>query len=633
MLFVPFITLLLGFGLGAILLFHLSIQFLKSTRAFVALVLGSIVLTGISYIVSLAISYPLGMTLVQIVLGLAVSFYLWRTPALRQEIASWFSALKQDRAVLLLLIGTGLLFFALFDSHIIPTIRGDLATGESTYGDLPFHLTTISQIVTTHKLPPDNPFLADQQLAYPFLANFHSAMLVSSGWSLRLAILVPGILFSLGLVTLMYDFFMTVLKRRGVALLAIALYLGQGGAGFLVFLRDYQYKLPAMLQAILDPATMIRDYSHVYAENIQWANFTTRLIVPERSIILGIPAGIILLRLLFFRDTKKELSWVDIALTAFLLSLMPLLHTHTVLVFAILFPVLFLLQHRLKWPIETLKKYAWIIGLTTILALPHIPLFVDHLSSSEGFFTWHPWWLKTDTESPLSFWFKNSYVLLPLAAALFLYRSKETLQACYLLIGGFALFAVMNMFQFQPYHWDNVKFLIWAGMFFAMAAAWVIVQLLNYNKWYLHIAVAITITTMLASAGLSILREVSYSAVLFDREAVALGAFVRRNTTPDTRFLTYQVHNSPVSNLAGRHIIMGYPGMLWVHGIDYSQTGEDTKAMYSGGERAKELLTHYNIDYVVLEDDIPNDMHVNHEFFSQYPVVFQNAKYIVYRIK
>src|SRR5579859_3290409 len=69
--------------------------------------------------------------------------------------------------------------FRMFDTHILRSDgSGNLMTGESTYGDLPFHLANISQMAYGGIFPPDNPLYAGHKLAYPYLINILSAVMV-----------------------------------------------------------------------------------------------------------------------------------------------------------------------------------------------------------------------------------------------------------------------------------------------------------------------------------------------------------------------------------------------------------------------------------------------------------------------
>ena len=158
--------------------------------------------------------------------------------------------LFKEKLLFILTIVIGLILFTLFNHHIIPSVKGNLQTGESTYGDLPFHLSIISHIAYGYKFPPDNPFYANAQLAYPYLINFFSAILVFEGWSLRLSIIIPGLMLSLSLIGLIYDFTYNLTRDGLKSFFAVLLYFFNGGLGFIFFLIDYSKSIPICLNKI-----------------------------------------------------------------------------------------------------------------------------------------------------------------------------------------------------------------------------------------------------------------------------------------------------------------------------------------------------------------------------------------------
>src|SRR3990167_1324546 len=103
----------------------------------------------------------------------------------------------------------------LFSTHILaPDIHGNLLTGESTYGDLPFHLSSITQIAYGRIFPPENPFFAGGIQAYPFNINLISAFLVLLGMSPKMSIVLPGLGFSLVMILILYFFYFAVSKDK-----------------------------------------------------------------------------------------------------------------------------------------------------------------------------------------------------------------------------------------------------------------------------------------------------------------------------------------------------------------------------------------------------------------------------------
>lgn len=545
------------------------------------------------------------------------------------NIILYLKSLIQNKYLLILLVFIGIILGLLFHTHIIPSIDGDLYTGESTYGDLPFHLSTISSIAYAQNFPPQNPFYSGEQLVYPYFINFFSAILVYEGLSPRLSIIIPGMLLGLSIFVLIYDFAFTLTRSVIKSILSAVFYFFNGGLGFYFFLKDYSFNLTNIFQALLNPQ-QIKEYSHLFEQNIQWGNFLSRMIVPERALLFGLPAGIILLRILFFRGNSSLPSRFEIILAAFLISLMPLLHTHSVLAFAVILPILGLISLKSNFK-ERLINYLLIAALTLIFAVPHMPLFLNHIVNSESFFRFHFGWMKQPNESFLWFWIKNSYLFIPLSLIALFIPKLVANKIKYLLVCAFSLFAVINLSLLSPYDWDNVKFLFWIGIFFSIASAAVLGSFIQ-SKYFIVKILAIMISiTMISSALLSIYREINVKYVLFSKEAVSVGEYLKENTNEDSVFLTYKIHNSPVNNIAGRSILMGYPGLLWTQGINYEERERDIHKMYAG-QADLDLFKKYNINYVVVESYDPEGLRINRDYFNQFPKILKSQNYTIYQI-
>lgn len=625
----PWFTILLSYALGRLIVRLLNFKLARFFVPAVSLILGTTVLAILTYGIALMSSFVVGSIVSQTLVFLLVIYATAKKPGWWRNEQSFDLTRNAKIELIIILCVLGFLMFRLLDTHIIPLVDGVFRTGESTYGDLPFHLTIISQMAYGNHFPPENPFYTGLPLAYPYFANLYSAILVFEGWSLRSSILIPGLLFALALFTLLYDFAWTVTKRHAAALLTLLLYVFNGGLGFYFFLRDNNFKASDVLGSVVNPSNLQADYSHLFAENIQWSNFLTRMIIPERSILLGIPVGLIILRLLFFRDTDKPVTMFEILLIALLLSAMPLLHTHTVVVFAVILPLLALAFWKKEQTRELIRRYGLIILFSVLFALPHVPLFLGHVSGTDHFFSWHWGWMKKANESFLWFWFKNTGFLIPVSFGIYLIPKlrKKNIIALHGL--GLLLFLILNLMLFQPYAWDNIKFLLWGGLFLTLAASLVFVELWKHTI-ITRVAGILLFLTLTASAGLSLERELTYQPMLFDENAKQLGEIVRTQTPKDAIFLTPRIHNNFANNLAGRKILMGYPGALWVHGIDYSQRESDVLAMYAGTEKSDALLKQYGVDYVVVPTS--EDETINKAFFTHYPVFQQTTRYIIFRI-
>jgi hypothetical protein len=623
----PYITILLGFILGIFVTSKLSLKLSPFIFYMYSLVIGTILLTTILHFTSLLLPFPQAVVTGQLFSAFLITLFTILSKTNPRRYFPRPTGIDRYLAGLLLVFGIAL--WVLFDTHIIQEKSGHMFTGESTYGDLPFHISTISQIAFSYQYPPQNPFYTGLPLVYPYFVNLYSAVLVYEGMSLRSAIIFPGMFLGLSIIVLLYDFAYTITKDKLKSLFTTLLYLLNGGLGFFFFFKEHP-TISTILQALTNPTTK-KEYSHLLDQNIQWGNFLTRMIVPERSILLGIPAGIIILRLIFFRNNTK-LSYMDAFIAGLLCAMMPLLHTHTVLTFAIVFPLLAFLLFDKKYIIQNLKPLGIFFMTTIICAIPLIPLFINHVEGSSSFFKLHLGWMVKDDENLLWFWFKNSYLFVPFAVIALVLPKITNTSIRALQLAGLLLLFVINIALFSPYDWDNVKFLFWAGMFFSLAAGTILGTLFRKNLICVGLGILIVLT-MSASALLSLWREVNLQYVLYSKDAIEVGEYIKKNTPRKSTVLTYKLHNSPANNLAGRSIMMGYPGMLWVHGIDYSTREKAIDEILKGSSVASSLLKANNISYILLEDSTPEGMTINRTFFNAYPLLFSNNSYKLYQIQ
>jgi uncharacterized membrane protein len=197
------------------------------------------------------------------------------------------------------------------------------------------------------------------------------------------------------------------------------------------------------------------------------------------------------------------------------------------------------------------------------------------------------------------------------------------------------VFLAANLIKFQPWDWDNSKLLVFWYLASAVAVGAVIVRLARANLAGAVVAAAIWLS-LVASGVLSLLQFLPPQGpayVWFTGEEVQLAAQVRQQTPPKAVFVTGEQPTNPIADLAGRSVLMSYPGWLWSYGINYSQREADLARIYSGGPQALDLLRHYHADYVVIGPNETNTYHPNVAYFStQFRLVLHTANYAIYAV-
>jgi len=529
------------------------------------------------------------------------------------------------------------------------------ATGISTgllnnFGDLPFHLSVITGFAFGHNFPPEDPTYAGVTFTYPFISDFISAMFVRCGATLQDSMFIPNMIFALSFVGLLHRWAWLLVRDRLAAVLTPVLILLNGGFGWvLLFVKANQDEqgligvlsnMPASLTVI--PETTWR-----------WGNAISALLIPQRGFLMGLPLAIIAFTQWWLatepneeqsaarktRPDKRKES--NIAKSRFPLpvrrmisagvaaGLLPLVHAHSFVVVMVMSALLALLIQR--W-----REWITFAVIASVIAIPQLLWSTSNSSvNASSFFAWKVGWDHGE-ENPIWFWFKNTGFFIPLIIASILLRGegyliKKRLLLFYL---PFTLcFIVPNFLKMAPWIWDNIKVLFYWWVASAPLVALLLASLWKQGGVKRVTAVVLLITVTLAG-GLEVaaiaLRSTNYA--LFDSSAITFAEIVKQRTPPRALIMHAPVHNHPVF-LTGRRSLMGYPGHIWTHGLEFVRREGDVKRIYQGGPDAVPLLNNYGIQYVVVGPQERLVMPVNQQFFSRYQKVGEVGEYSLYKVQ
>jgi hypothetical protein len=186
--------------------------------------------------------------------------------------------------------------------------------------------------------------------------------------------------------------------------------------------------------------------------------------------------------------------------------------------------------------------------------------------------------------------------------------------------------------KLAPWVWDNIKML-----FYWWIASAPIVALLLARLWEQHVGqkvLAASLFVLLTLAGaldIAPLLAGKGEYQEFDNNGIAFAESIKQVIPPNATILHAPIHNTPIF-LTGRRSIMGYPGHIWTHGLDFGPRENEIKQIYAGGPDAAALLAKYRVDYVVIG---PQEHHVvkpNVAFFDVYPQVVNVGEYYLYKV-
>jgi hypothetical protein len=574
--------------------------------------------------------------------------------------------------------GVVIVMWLVFSRAILEKPDGIYTGVLNNYGDLPFHLSVITRFAFGQNFPPEDPTFAGARFTYPFMTDFVSAMFVRAGATLRDSMFIENWIVGVALVGVLHRFGQKLLRNRTAAILTPVLVILNGGLGWAMLFGDVNKTDGGVFQ-------VLRHIPHSYtilpevAEGWRWGNAVTSLLVPQRGFLLGIPLAVIVFTQWWIamqsdaegieqgkrkkvkgkkeeqkanqkktlkpdrRNTEFEDEHSSLLPFAFFLlpsakrmlaaglvaGLLPLVHAHSFIVVMGVGACLAVIN----WP--RWREWLAFFIVASLIAVPQL-LWSTHGSavSTRAFIGWEFGWDNAN-QNFFWFWFKNTGLFIPLLIAALLWKREDYLVSRKLLFFflPFTLcFIIPNGLKLAPWIWDNIKVLFYWWIASAPIVALLLARLWKGNAWNRVLAGGLFVVLTFAGA-LDVFALVTGQGEYqeFDRDGVTFAEMIKQQTSPHATILHAPIHNTPVF-LTGRRSLMGYPGHIWTHGIDFGPRETEIKKIYSGSPDARNLLSKYRVDYVVIDPQEHSVMPVNTAFFSRYPEVVNIGEYHLYKI-
>jgi len=554
---------------------------------------------------------------------------------------------------------TALVLWQVFSKAMIQDSEG-VSTGLlNNFGDLPFHLSVITGFAYGNNFPPEDPTYAGVRFTYPFLSDFASAMFVRTGSDLRESMFIENFILAISFVGLLHRWALVMLRDRLAAIITPLLVLLNGGFGWLLLFDKANSDDNGLLGVF---SNLPPSFTVIPETTWRWGNAISALLIPQRGFLMGLPLAVIVFTQWWLaenpqpsgetegkktdlrRSRKAKVHAQEVQSESSFLSnvavrrmigagvvagLLPLAHAHSFVVVMAMGGCLALIQRRWR---------DWIVFflVASLIALPQLWWSTSHTAvNARSFFAFEIGWDR-GKDNPIWFWFKNTGLFIPLIFVALLFRSKDYLinkRLLFFYLPFTLCFIVPNFLKMAPWIWDNIKVL-----FYWWVASAPIVALLLSRLWKDNIIrrtaaivlfASLTLAGALDVAGIA-LRSVKYG--IFDLAGVRFAELVKLKTPPRALIVHAAVHNEPVF-LTGRKSLMGYPGHIWTHGLEFAQRESDIKRIYSGAAGADQLLKAYDIDYAVVGPLERLVMPVNEQFFSHYEKVGDVGGYQLYKIK
>jgi hypothetical protein len=542
-------------------------------------------------------------------------------------------------------------FWKVFDRAMIEDPSG-LSTGLlNNFGDLPFHISVITSFAYGDNFPPQDPTYAGVRFTYPFISDFVSAIFVRCGADLRQSMLIENFFLAMSFVGLVHRWALEMLRDKLAAVITPLIVILSGGLGW-VLLFDQAGTNEGGLWGVL--MNLPPSFTVIPETTWRWGNAVSALLVPQRGFLMGLPLAVLVFTQWWLatatdtpkpkpeRTKKKSNVWNEperpsrfplsqrrMIAAGVAAGLLPLVHAHSFIVVMGMGACLALLF--IRW-----RDWITFFVVASAIAVPQLLWSTWHSAvNASTFFAWELGWDRGQ-ENPIWFWFKNTGFFIPLILAAVLLKTNGFLVRKRLLFFylPFTLcFIVPNFVKMAPWIWDNIKVLYYWWLASAPLVALLLAKLWRHGP-ILRVAavilfVVVTLAGALDVAGIALRSTAKYE--IFSAEGVAFAELVKERTPRTALVIHAPVHNTPVF-LTGRRSLMGYPGHIWTHGLQFMQREGEIKRMYLGSPDALQLMKNYHVDYAVVGPLERQIVPVNDAFFSQFEKVGQVGEYSLYKI-
>ncbi len=549
-----------------------------------------------------------------------------------------------------------IVLWRVFTRAVIEDSTG-LSTGLlNNFGDLPFHLSVITSFVFGNNFPPEDPTYAGVRFTYPFISDFVSAMFVRCGADLRESMFIENYILGLAFVGLIHRWALVMLRDKLAAIITPLLVLLNGGLGWTQLFAKAGTNEGGLLGVLMDPPP---SFTVVPETTWRWGNAISALLIPQRGFLMGLPLATIAFTCWWIANDKKrtpeatetgkktrasekqksvwqqqEATRVAFANRGMIAAgvaagLLPLVHAHSFVVVMGMAGCLVLIQRR--W-----REWFIFFAVASVIAIPQLLWSTIHSSvDAASFFAWEVGW-DHGQENPILFWFMNTGFFIPLLLIAVLIRGEGYLVPKRLLLFylPFTLcFIVPNLIKMAPWIWDNIKVLYYWWLASAPLVALLLARLWHQRGTRRLLAsvlfVCVTLAGALDVAGIS-LRSIKYQ--VFDAAGLSFAELVKSQTAPRALIVHAPVHNTPIF-LTGRRSLMGYPGHIWTHGLQFVQREGEIKRIYLGAPDAEQLIRKYGIEYLVFGPQERVVTPVNEVFLTRFQKIGEVGEYKLYKIK
>eukprot|EP00741_Cyanophora_paradoxa_P019885 tig00021178_g19191.t1 len=553
--------------------------------------------------------------------------------------------------------------------YLLLAANGSLRSAGSTWGDLPFHLNIISSFVYGPNRALGfgsfvSSIFAGSKLVYPFICNYHSALLILGGMSFGAALAVPATALLLSFVALLFFFGARFTGSRLAGAFAVLLSVFSGGLGFYhdSFFGNWAKSGVSLSTFLLTGEGWSINYVHFQKSGEQfWFQTLTDTLLPQRAALLAYPLCLSAMSLLYVASAKggkpgaageepedgragqrlpstnrtplpeaaaKASAFaVDarrpMLVAGFLIGLTPFCQGHAFVSMGIFAPFFALFSAPLRglphslWPF--VRKWLHYAVPMIALGVPQL-VILSEKAKDWGIIQFKTMWHDKGGKlgDAVHLWYMSLGLFVPLAALAAVRLDGRQLR---LYAAAWVVFVASNFLLFQPWKYDNLK-VIQLWHFVASAAvggllSW-LYRLGANGKLHFRVLVVILLAFLVFSGGACVAKELAMDWELFTTSDVAVAEFVKTALPPNATFVSSDKHNNPIPCLTGRPVVLGYRGWLSSHGYDYREREQVVKRILSGSGDTLRLAKELGATHVAIGDAERNSWGAKEDFFKQH---------------